>query len=168
MKIDASALIYLAKIDFLAQVTDKYQPIKITQSIYDEVVTQGKKKGFSDAFIIDNFIDKGKITIEKDDAEFPSNLANLDVGEISAIVSVLKTKELLIIDDIKARNRAKDLEVDFLGTDGLLLDSFISNYIDYDFFEKKIYFLANLLLLKSSKVMKLLKQAKNLKKRKKE
>ena len=80
----------------------------------------------------------------------------------------MKTKELLIIDDKKARNRAKDLEVDFLGTDGLLLDSFISNYIDYDFFEKKIYFLANLLLLKSSKVMKLLKQAKNLKKRKKE
>ena len=122
------------------------------------------KKGFSDAFIIDLYVSKGNILVLEDENEYPNSIANLSKGEITAISEVLKTKELLVIDDKKAKNRTRDLGLEILGTDSLLLDALLYNFINMEIFEIKLQLLADILLLKASKVTSLLKLARLLKK----
>ena len=159
MKIDSSALIYLAKIDLLDVFAKCYFPLNITATIYQEVVMNGKTKGYSDAYIIDNYISKGKLIIKPDDLNYPENLSSLSKGEVTAIAEVIATQEMLILDDKKARSKSKEFNLNVLGSDTLILDAFLSNYITYDVFQTKLQQLANIMLLKSEKVNEILKVA---------
>ncbi len=63
MIIDASPLIIFGKINKLNLLKKIYKNIKITNSVYDEVVLKGMKKNIRDAFIIREHVDKKDIEI---------------------------------------------------------------------------------------------------------
>ena len=161
MKIDASPLIYALKADIFDLFYTYYSPIRITTSIYQELVVHGKSKGYTDAFVIEKFVTTKKIHVEPDLILEHDQLLTLGKGEQTAITEAQATGELLILDDRKARNRAKNLKISVLGTDSLLLELCLSNIIDYDTFEEKLKELANAMSLKGSKVIQLLQIAKN-------
>lgn len=104
MKLDSNALIYLTKIDIIEIIAKFYSPINITRTIYQEVVVVGKIKGYSDAFIIDSYISKGKILIKPDEANHPENLSSLSKGEITAINEVIHSNEMIKKQGQKQRN----------------------------------------------------------------
>lgn len=160
MKIDASPLIYAIKADIFDLFYIHYSPIRITNSIYQELVVQGKVKGYTDAFVIEKFVNTKKIHVEPDLLVEHNSLNQLGQGEQTAITEAKANDELLILDDRKARNRAKQLNVTVLGTDSLLLELCLSNIIDYGIFELKLKALANAMSMKGSKVVHLLQLAK--------
>ncbi|MHA2244540.1 MAG: hypothetical protein ACXADY_06190 [Candidatus Hodarchaeales archaeon] len=160
MKIDASAIIYIIKANLIDVLLPNYTPLRITKPVFNEVVTKGKLKGYSDAFIIEHLVNNNKIEVMPEiEFELPL-LASLGSGEQSSIVEAHQQHELLIIDDKKARNRAIAFNIEFIGTDGLLLTVFLSNYISFDVFKEKLTKLSEIMLLSPTKVIKLLEIAK--------
>ncbi|MCK4731613.1 MAG: hypothetical protein KAT65_04060 [Methanophagales archaeon] len=55
---DSSPLIYLAKTRRLHLLKELYGSIKIPPSVYNEVVVEGEKRGFEDAFRVKEVIGK--------------------------------------------------------------------------------------------------------------
>jgi len=104
---NTSCLILLSKIQKLHLLKDIYGSIIITNTVHDEFGEE-----LPDFFILKNVSEN-------------SNLIRLskllDPGEASTIALGLEKKEsTLILDDYKARNIAKKLDLKFTGTLGIL------------------------------------------------
>ena len=162
MKIDSSSLIYLTKIDLIDHVVNNFSPIRITESVFSEVIEKGKEMSFGDAFILEKMVEKKKITVVPNISTIPDALISLGLGEQSSIAEATKEKELLLIDDVKARRRATSLSVDVLGTEAIILSLLHFKKLSYDEFEEKINAAARIMSLKASKIMALLSEAKKL------
>lgn len=105
---DASCLIALTKIDKLDLLKDLYQEIIITNEVYNEfgsslpkwiLITEVKNK-------------QQQIELEK----------RLDKGEASSIALALEfDNSTLIIDEVKGRKIAQSLNINIIGTIGIIL-----------------------------------------------
>jgi predicted nucleic acid-binding protein len=112
--VDTSVLILLFKINQLNLLLLLYRNVYITEEIRIE---------YSDA--IPNWI-----LIESSSTESSENF-DLDKGEASLINNVIKYKNsLLIIDDAKARRVAKKLNLNFIGTIGVIIAAKQLGYIN--------------------------------------
>ena len=105
---DTSCLIALSKIGLLNLLKDLYEEIIITQEVKEEF---GNK--LPDWIII---LKVKNIAKQADIAK------KLDKGEASSIALALEIENsILIIDEIKGRNIAKSLNLEIIGTIGILL-----------------------------------------------
>ena len=105
---DTSCLIALSKIEKLDLLKDLYQEIIITNDVYQEFGGP-----LPDWIIITEVKDKQK---QKDLEE------RLDKGESSSIALALEIDNAtLIIDEIKGRKIAQSLNIDIIGTIGIIL-----------------------------------------------
>ncbi|MFC2087025.1 DUF3368 domain-containing protein [Bacteroidota bacterium] len=105
---DTSCLIALSKVDKLDLLKDLYREIIITKEVQDEY---GEK--LPDWVMISEVKNKEKqAEIEK----------QLDKGEASSIALALEIPgSMLIIDEVKGRKIARSLNIDIIGTIGILL-----------------------------------------------
>lgn len=117
---DSSPLIHLTQIKKMNYIFQIFKDVFIPYAVYDEVVNQGIKKNRSDAFIIKNYIDSGKIKYLKSPLKNPLFKNILHEGERECILLAKDRKALAIIDEKKGRNIAKIQNIDFHGTMGLL------------------------------------------------
>ena len=111
---NATPLIYLAKANAIDLLFKLYEVIQIPDIVKEEVVDTGKKLGFPDAFIVEEYIDKGYIVVhelnEKDQikARIISDKFNIDTGEAEVIILAQKKNEkVVIMDDKLARKTAQ-------------------------------------------------------------
>lgn len=105
---DTSCLIALSKIEKLDLLRGLYQEIIITNDVYQEF-----GGSLPDWIIITEVKDKQK---QKDIEE------RLDKGEASSIALALEIDNaILIIDEIKGRKIAQSLNIDIIGTIGIIL-----------------------------------------------
>jgi len=105
---DTSCLIVLSKIEKLDLLQDLYQEIIITNDVYQEFGSS-----LPDWIIITEVKDKQK---QRDLEE------RLDKGESSSIALALEIDNAtLIIDEIKGRKIAQSLNIDIIGTIGIIL-----------------------------------------------
>jgi len=105
---DTSCLILLDKLGRLDLLRKLFGNIKITQVVADEF-----GKSIPEFIKIENPIDKNYQKILE---------SFLDSGESSALALALEKKNcLLILDDIKGRREARQLEIHFTGTLGILV-----------------------------------------------
>jgi predicted nucleic acid-binding protein len=112
--VDTSVLILLFKINQLNLLLLLYRNVYITEEIRVE---------YRDA--IPNWI-----LVESSSTETSENF-DLDKGEASLINNVIKYKNsLLIIDDAKARRVAKKLNLNFIGTIGIIIKAKQLGYIN--------------------------------------
>jgi len=112
--VDTSVLILLFKINQLNLLLLLYMNVYITEEIRVE---------YRDA--IPNWI-----LVESSSTETSENF-DLDKGEASLINNVIKYKNsLLIIDDAKARRVAKKLNLNFIGTIGIIIKAKQLGYIN--------------------------------------
>ena len=117
--LDATPLIYLAKADAL-EALDGFDVVT-TRNVYDEVVTEGKKKGAPDARRVERY--------DLDVVEAPKNEAYerlLDVPGLSdADASVLALTDdedgTAVMDEKRGRNVAEVENIEVRGTAYLLL-----------------------------------------------
>ena len=126
---DSSSLILLAKSELLDVLAAKTKLI-ISQEVHKEVVEDGLKQGFSDALTINNLIEKKKINVKKvkKHKEFPVTLGS---GEKESIELYFQEKaNKIIIDDKKALQLCKLLQIPYLTTHIVLFDILRKKHID--------------------------------------
>ena len=105
---DTSCLIALTKIDKLDLLKNLYQEIIITQDVYEE---------------FGGSLPEWILIFEVKNKQRQQELENrLDKGEASSIALALETENsTLIIDEIKGRKIAQSLNIDIIGTIGVIL-----------------------------------------------
>ncbi|KAF5421381.1 MAG: putative nucleic acid-binding protein, contains PIN domain [Candidatus Methanocomedens sp.] len=122
---DATPLIYLGKINFIQKIThfpeEKYTP----ESVYEEVVVDGKKSGQPEVFIIENMINTGIIKIRAPaDIQYLSHLKEnpkIHKGDAEVLALAYELEGIALLDDEKARGMAEIEGIEHHGTIYLLL-----------------------------------------------
>jgi len=122
---DATPLIYLGKINFIQKIAcfpeEKYTP----ESVYKEVVVEGKKSGQPEVFLIENVINTGiiKITVPADN-QYLSHLKEnpkIHKGDAEVLALGYELEGIALLDDEKARGMAEIEGIEHHGTIYLLL-----------------------------------------------
>lgn len=118
--IDSDALIKISKAEFLEAVVENFN-INITEEIYDETVTEGKKGLHKDADKIDILIQKDKIKIIKKNnyQKNKKSLQSFGKGEIS-IFQAYKENNIIVTDDLRFTTYIKEQEMDNISSANLL------------------------------------------------
>jgi predicted nucleic acid-binding protein len=110
---NSSPLIVFSRINRLSLLRDLFGEIHIPRAVYEEVV-----RGRKGAEIVDNKWIKIKDIKDKDFAEYLSKM--IGKGEAEAIVLAKEYKSKLLIDDAQGRKHAELLNLQFMGSLGLL------------------------------------------------
>ncbi len=123
---NTSPLIFLAKIGKLDYLKDC--KISIPQQVFNEIL-MWKNKGKEYYLILEDWIDKNKVNIEK--VEILKNLPlSLGEGEKAAISLALKKNvRIVLIDERKARIAAKLLDLKPKGTIAIIYEQFLNKKI---------------------------------------
>ena len=122
---DATPLIYLGKINFIKKIAhfpeEKYTP----ESVYEEVVVEGKKSGQPEVFLIENMIKTGIIKIRAPaDNQYLSHLKEnpkIHKGDAEVLALAYELEGIALLDDEKARGMAEIEGIEHHGTIYLLL-----------------------------------------------
>lgn len=139
---NSSPLILLAKINKLELLGKLYKKITIPYEVYNEVVIKGKNERYSDASLIENYINE-IIFVKNINSEYKKELEKLKgilgSGESETIVLCLQEKaKLLLIDNLEPRKIAQLKGIKCRSTPGILLEAFKSKIIAYDGYESSI------------------------------
>ena len=111
---DASPLIVLLKTNNLSILKDLFETIIVPTAVYKEITAKEQEKAIFDKM---EWIKTRKIK----NTDMNNLLEKLiDKGEAEAIVLAKELKTTLLVDDAKARKYAKLLNVEVIGTLGLL------------------------------------------------
>ena len=136
IKLDSCSFIYLIKADLLPLAKKLYKNLRITDSVFHEVVLKGKQAGHPDALIAEAEINRKKIEIIKFKGRKSSQLANLGSGESDTIAEAIKEGCLVMIDDVRAKLKARKLKVSYISADIMLLEALVKNKISItEFYE---------------------------------
>jgi predicted nucleic acid-binding protein len=130
--VNASPLIWLAKIGKLSLLKTLYGQVLIPSEVYIETVEKGLEHEFRDAIIIKEACEQGWIkTIDLDNAQtrlrdkILASLKELDRGEVEAIVYAKTTKaDLILLDGSTARAFAESWEIKAKGTLYVILKAY--------------------------------------------
>ncbi len=130
---NASPLMYLAKIGKLDLLKEFFKEIIVPKEVYEEIVVEGKKEGFLDAYVVERAVNERWIKIEevRIDKELERFAPEIDSGEIAVITLARKIKpSLVLIDDASARTIAEGLGLNVKGTLYVLLKSLKKKLIE--------------------------------------
>jgi hypothetical protein len=111
---DAGPLIVLLKINKLSILKELFGTVNIPIAVYDEITVRTKEKA---DFSKTEWLKPTKI---KEDGDYKLLEELVDKGEAEAIILAKELKTTLLVDDAKARKYAALLNVDVIGTLGLL------------------------------------------------
>ena len=94
--------------------------------MYDEVVTNGIKLGFTDAYEVKSLVNRKIIKVKKVRSVLSAEEnQSIDIGEIKVISLALRDKaDLVLIDNLHARKVARSNGLRIKGTLGLLVDCY--------------------------------------------
>ena len=119
-------LIALAKLNHLHLLPTLYGQLIVPQAVYDECVIVGQTRGYSDADVIQAFLkDIGVLPLTPH--TLPSRLAGdvrLGRGEMEAIGLAKEHRSLLLIDEVYARAIAEQMELQTVGSLGILVEAY--------------------------------------------
>lgn len=122
---DATPLIYLGKINLLEKVMLFPEEKYIPKSVYREVVEEGKKRGETEAFLIDKLVKSGALKLRSPyDKLYRSSLAEnpkIHRGDADVLALAHEFKGIALMDDEEARGMAEVEGIEHHGTVYLLL-----------------------------------------------
>lgn len=162
-KLDASAIIYLAKADLLELSAEVWEELSITTDVYQEAVVRGREAGFSDAEVIARAIQDrvvGVVSLDEDSykrlesAGFPPRLGT---GEQTTIIEALEQECLAVLDDLRARSAAAVLGAELSRTETLLLEALVKGLVDFPEYETALLRLAQVRTMKPADLVELLR-----------
>lgn len=125
--IDTSPIQYLYQTNLLDLLTTLYNRIIIPQAVADEL-SEGRSQGVA----LPDPISRSWIRLlQVKESDLVPSLPNLGMGEREAIsLAITIPDSLVILDDALARRYARELNVTFTGTLGVLLKAKQSGYIN--------------------------------------
>jgi predicted nucleic acid-binding protein len=139
--IDTSTLISLARIAYLELIPMLRTDVSIPDEIYEEAVLRGEEKGFADATVIKNFIERHRIKIVHVKAHSISALRKklnkiLTKGDESALSLAIQEKaKEIVTDDDGLGKLAMVLGFDVKSTPDLLMEGLKKNRLSIQDFE---------------------------------
>ena len=136
---NAGPLMVFSKLNVLYLLKELYGRVEFPFSVYRETVSAGISRGFTDAQILNSFILQNgwKPAIE---IEMPMDLlnVNLDQGEKESIALALSKKALLLIDEERGRDYARQKNLQVRGSLGILIEAYAKKLISED--QLRFYF----------------------------
>jgi predicted nucleic acid-binding protein len=129
---NSTPLIFLAKIGRLNLLEKIFDAVIIPDKVFSEVVIEGKEKGYSDAFLVEKFINKG--IISKKNIKIKSlNDMPIGKGEQEAIELAVKLGiQDILIDEAKGRRFARLYDLQPKGTLWVLTKAFEDDLLSKD------------------------------------
>lgn len=122
---DATPLIYLGKIGLIGKIEHFPVAKYITESVYREVVVEGKKSGKPEVFLIENVIRAGIIQIRapsnKQYVQYLRENPRIHEGDADVLALVVELGGIALLDDDEARGMAEVEGIEHHGTIYLLL-----------------------------------------------
>lgn len=135
---NSSPLIHLTRLGKIEYLFNLVKKISIPKAVFDELVIEGKQKNYSESYSIETFIKEGKINVISlksfDDSFYPP----LGRGELEALELAKQNNELLLIDDKKARNIAKLIQIEHQTTLATIFELLVSEVIDFAEYKSNI------------------------------
>jgi predicted nucleic acid-binding protein len=118
---DSSPLIALARIGHLDLLRELYGEVTVPQGVVQEVTSNGAGRPGAKEVSTAQWI----VTVEVESRQFVRSLRrDLGKGEAEAIASAVESEaDLLIVDDLLARQVARTLGLNVVGTVGVLLEA---------------------------------------------
>ncbi len=135
-------MILLAKIGRLSLLEKLYSKVMIPYEVYNEVIVEGKKENYSDAALIEKYINEFIFVKElaqeyKKEAEKLKSVVGS--GESEAIELCLQEKaRLLIVDNLEPRKIAQSKGLECRSTPGILLEALKTKILTYNEYESAI------------------------------
>ncbi len=136
--LDSSPLIHLTKIGKIDFILKKFENIIISDAVYSEVIEQGIKHGYSDALLLENYLNEKKIlrySIKKQD---PLLKKYLHLGEYESILLSEKLGTIIILDDRKARLVAEQRNLVSITTADMILLLIKIKSINFNIFKRNL------------------------------
>ena len=133
---NSSPLIYLTRIGILDVALRMYKKVYTPEAVKREVIDKGKELNKSDAFIVDEYLKKKKITVQtiKNLETYAILLKNplIHRADIEAICLAEELKAILVMDDPKAIEVAKMKGIKIEPTLTVILICYALDHIDFE------------------------------------
>jgi predicted nucleic acid-binding protein len=120
---DSGPLIWLAKAGRIRLLHELFEEVLVPFEVYNEVVSEGLKAGFSDAIAVEEAVKEGWMKVVSpaaDDEEVSSRISagakEIHLGEAQAIAFARSVGETLLMDESSGRALAEALGVKVRGT----------------------------------------------------
>lgn len=130
---NSGPLIALAKVNQIHLLYPLYGTVSIPAAVYEEAALAGLARGEADALSIEMaYLNRHLQVVELTENQLSAGVTNLplDWGEKYAIQLAINEKaELLLLDDLQARNEAKKFGFKIKGTLGVLVDAARQNLL---------------------------------------
>ena len=124
---NSSPLIHLTRLGKIDYLINKENNIIIPPAVFSEAVIEGKKNNYAESYIIENYINDGKITINKIGEFETSFYPPIGKGEMESLELTRQLNGKLLIDDKKARNIAHILKIKYQTTIATMFELLLSN-----------------------------------------
>ena len=167
---DASVVIALAKICKLRLLKLLYEEVVIAPQVKIEVVDKGRTISTPEVRKVEKALEKSwirevrPISKEKRFARRVIENTHLHEGEAESLALAFLRKLMVLIDDKEARAMAEAIDLEYLGSAGVLLEAFIKGFLDYGELENAVRDLGKAIWLSPDAVAEILKTAREVKK----
>ena len=135
---DTTPLISLIKINHLELIGDLFGEIQIPDAVYRELVSN--KKYTAEADKIKNYKSIKRVKVENETSvQLLRRATGLDIGESEAIILSDQIKaDLLLMDEVKGRQVARNMGINLMGTIGILMQAYDSRLLSKEEIEECI------------------------------
>lgn len=163
---DASVMIALAKIGRLKLLKEGYGQVVIGPLVKREVVDAGKAIGAPEVAYVERALEEQWVRVARPSAKEKRlsgrllSTTSLDEGEAESLSLASSRQIMLLVDDREARAMAGAMDVEYMGTAGMLLEAFVKGHISHDELEKAVRDLSRVIWLSPDVVAEILKKAK--------
>lgn len=128
---NAGPLIALAKLNLLHLLKQLYGRVCFSRAVYEEAVVEGLRQGLEDAHTLQLFLTQEGW--EATEIRMPEiSWLHLDRGERDSLVLALAKNALLLIDEERGREVARQYKVTVRGTLGILIEAYRRGLITSD------------------------------------
>lgn len=127
---NAGPLMVFSKLNIMYLLKEIYGRVQFSFSVYRETVSIGIRRGFADAQILNSFLLQNKWKPVKDiEISEDLQIANLDRGEKESIALALSKNALLLMDEERGREFAREKKLLVRGSLGILIEAYAKNLI---------------------------------------
>ncbi len=133
---NSGPLMALGKLGLLELLPQLYGQVRLPTAVYAEVVVRGSERGYPDALLVQVAIQRGQlVVIEVGHTELAPEIAalHLDMGEKQILHVALRDKaDLVLLDDLKAREEAQARGLTVKGTLGVIMQAYRAKLLRLD------------------------------------
>jgi len=129
---NSGPLMALAKLGLLHLLSQLYGKVDMPEAVYDEVVLSGRAQGYSDSLPVKLAIQRKQLVVKKVN-KLKDEIAELPLhrGEKQVLCLALESQaDLVLLDDMLARNEARALGISVKGTLGVVVKAYRMGFLN--------------------------------------